>query len=116
MHWPVYEPCTGHTGRSGLNKQWLRIRVDVRVAHWLRIRADNFYLFNDLFARIIRTSVWRRRSCGTSTRICSLTRQKWLRIRVDVLTIRLPVFVAHGLQLRAVSIARVLQIWANKGS
>jgi len=58
-----------------------------------------FHLFNDLSARIVRTSVCHRRSSGTSTRICSLTRGKWLRIRVDVLTI--PVFVAHGLNIRA---------------
>jgi len=38
-------------------RQWLRILVDVPVAHWLPIRADNFYLFNDLSARIVRTSV-----------------------------------------------------------
>ena len=38
-------------------RQWLRIRVDVPVAHWIRIRADNFYLFNDLSACIVRTSV-----------------------------------------------------------
>ena len=75
---------------------------------------QNFYLFNDLFARIVRTSVCHRRSCGTSTRICSLTRGKWLQIRVDVLTIRLPVSVPHALM--PVSIARVLQIRANKGA
>jgi len=98
-----------------LKRQWLRIRVDVPVAHRRRIRADNFFLFNDLSARIVRTSVCRGRSCGTSTRICSLTWGKWLRIRVDVLMIRLPIFVAHGLKL-PVSIARVLQIRANKGS
>jgi len=50
----------------------LRIRVDVPVGHWIRIRADNFYLFNDLSACIVRTSVCYRRSCDTSTRICSL--------------------------------------------
>jgi len=80
------------------NRQWLRIRVDVPVAHWLRIRADNFYLFYDLSARIVRSSVCHGRSCGTSTRICSLPWGKWLRIWVDVLTIHLPVFVAHGLK------------------
>jgi len=63
-------------------------------SHWLRIRADNFYLFNDL-------SVCHRRSGVTSTRICSLPRGKWLRIRVDVLTIRIPIFVAHGLEIPA---------------
>jgi len=80
------------------SRQWLWIPVDVPVAHWLRIRADNFYLFNDLSARIVRTSVCHRRSCSTSTHICSITYGKWLRIWVDVLTIRLPVFVAHGLK------------------
>ena len=77
--------------------------VTLPVAYWLRIRADSFYLFNDLSARIVRTSVCHRRSCSTSTRICSLPREQWLRIRVDVLTIRLPVFVAlaHGLKIRA---------------
>jgi len=82
-------------------RQWLRIPIDVTVAHWLRIRADNFYLFNDLSACIVRTSVCRQRSCGTSTRICSLPRGQWLWIQVDVLTIHLPVFVAHGLKIRA---------------
>ena len=56
------------------HRQWLRIRVDVHVAHWLRIRADNFYLLNDLSSRIVRTSMCHRRSCGTSTHICSLPR------------------------------------------
>jgi len=79
--------------------KWLKIRVDVPAAHWLRIRADNFYLFNDMSARIVRTSVCHRRSCGTSTRICSLTRGKWLRMWVDVLTIHLSVFVVHGLKM-----------------
>jgi len=36
-----------------------------------------------------------------STRICSLPQGQWLRIRVDVLTIRLPVFVSHGLKIWA---------------
>ena len=82
-------------------RQWLRIRVDVPVAQWLRIRADSFYLFNHLSPHIVRTLVCHRRSCGTFTRICSLPRGKWLRIQVDVLTIRLPVFIAHGLKIRA---------------
>jgi len=34
--------------------RWLRIRVDIPVAQWLRIQADDFYLFNDLSARIVR--------------------------------------------------------------
>jgi len=41
------------------------------------------YLYNDLSARIVRTSVCHQRSCGTSTRICSLPRGQWLRIRVS---------------------------------
>ena len=86
-------------------RQWLQIRVDVSVAHWLRIRADIFYLYNDLSACIVRTSVCHRRSCGMSARISSLPWGQWLRIRVDVLTIRLPLFVV-----------RVLQIRTNKGS
>jgi len=40
-------------------------------------------------------------SCGMSAHICSLTRGKWLRIWVDVLIIRLPIFVAHGLKIQA---------------
>ena len=36
---------------------------------------ENFYLFNDLSARIVRTSVCHRRSCGASMHICS-TRAK----------------------------------------
>jgi len=51
----------------------LRIRVDVSVAHWLRIRVDNLYLFNDLSARIVRTSVCHRRSCCTSTHVWGMT-------------------------------------------
>jgi len=82
-------------------RQWLRIQVDVPIAHWLRIRAANFYLFNDLSAHIVRTSVCHWRSCGTSTHICSLPRGQWIRIRVDILTIHLPVFVAHELKIRA---------------
>jgi len=74
--WPYKYSC--HSG------QWLQIRVNVPVAHWLRIRADDFSSFNDLSARIVRTSVCHRRSCGTSTCICCLIRGKWLRIRVDV--------------------------------
>ena len=118
------EPLMKINELCAISWQWLWIRVDVPVAHWLRIRADNLYLFNDLSASIIRSSVCHRRSCGMSTRICSLSRGKWLRIRVDVLTIRLPVFVAHGLKIRSdvpevrlpVSIAHVLQIRANKRS
>jgi len=41
--------------------QWLRIWVDVPVAHWLRIQADSFNLFNDLSAHIVGTSVCHRR-------------------------------------------------------
>jgi len=48
-----------------LDWQWLRIWVDEPVAHWLRIRADNFYLFNDLSTRIVRTSARHWRFCGT---------------------------------------------------
>jgi len=69
-----------------IHRQWLRIWVDIPVAHWLRIWADNFYLFNDLSPRIVRTSACHRRSCSTSTCICSLTRGKWLQIRVDIRT------------------------------
>jgi len=72
------------------NRQWLRILVDVAVAHWLRIRADNFYLFNDASARIVRTLVCLPPNVlRTSAHICSLSRGQWLQIRVDVLTIRL---------------------------
>ena len=28
-------------------RQWLRIRIDIPVAHGLRIRADIYYLFTD---------------------------------------------------------------------
>jgi len=36
---------------------WLQIRVDLLLACGLQIRADKFYLFNDLSACIVRTSV-----------------------------------------------------------
>jgi len=102
-------------------RQWLRIREDIPVAYWLRIPADNFYLFNDLSARIVRTSVCHRRSCGTSTRICSLTRE--MATNTGRHTYLLPICSTRAKDKRRrtkvrlpVSVALVLQIWANKGS
>ena len=65
-----YEILSWPSQSTWINNTTLQTWVDVHVAHWLGIRTDSFYLFNDLFADNVRTSVYQK-SYGTSACICS---------------------------------------------